>query len=205
VDRIKLGGVDVGPARLTTNPQVRPGATAGAIGLDLLLNHLVVIDYPAKRFCMVPRVAVPPEINDRVEWVAAEIRNGKLFVPVRVGGQTVEGLFFDTGASGLPLSVDQALWRTLTGREGERDATSRLSVTGSGVGAPARVIGAPARGALEVGGLRVEAPLVYFHGTEPEHFRSWSFPATGLIGNAPFKDGIVLLSLGVWPAFGILK
>jgi hypothetical protein len=154
---------------------------------------------------MVPRVAVPPEINDRVEWVAAELRNGKLFVPVRVGGQTVEGLFFDTGASGLPLSVDQALWRTLTGREGERDATSRLSVTGSGVGAPARVIGAPARGALEVGGVRVESPLVYFHGTEPEHFRSWSFPATGLIGNAPFKDGIVLLSLGVWPAFGILK
>ena len=203
VDRIKLGGVEVGPARLTTSAGVRPGAVAGAIGLDLLLNHLVVIDYPAKRFCMVPRVAVPPEINDRVEWVAAELRNGKLFVPVRLGGQTVEGLYFDTGSSGLPLSVDQTLWRTLTGREGERDATSRLSVAGTG--APTRVIGAPARGALEVGGLKVESPLVYFRGAEPEHFRSWSFPATGLIGNAPFKDGIVLLSLGVWPAFGILK
>lgn len=203
VERVKLGGVDLGPARLTTNPQLRPGAVAGTIGLDLLMNHLVVIDYPAKRFCMVPRVAVPPEINDRVEWVAAELRNGKLFVPIRLGGQTLEGVYFDTGASGLPLSVDQALWRTLTGREGERDATSRLSVAASG---PAtRYVGAPARGPLEVGGVRVEAPLVYFRGAEPEHFRGWSFPATGSLGNAPFRDGIVLLSLGAWPAFGILK
>jgi ketosteroid isomerase-like protein len=203
IDRVKLGGVEVGPVRLVTNPTVRPGVVAGAVGLDLLMNHLVVIDYPAKRFCLVPRVAVPSEVNERVQWVAAELRNGKLFVPVRVGGQAVEGLYFDTGASGLPLSVDQSLWRTLTGREGEREATSRLSVAAAG--APVRVVGAPARGALEVGGLKVEAPLVYYQGAEPEHFHGWSFPVAGSLGNTPFKDGVVLLSLGAWPAFGILR
>ncbi|HKP75549.1 MAG TPA: nuclear transport factor 2 family protein, partial [Longimicrobiaceae bacterium] len=73
VQRVKLGGVELGPSRVRTSPQVRPGATAGTVGLDLLMNHLVVIDYPGRHFCLVPRAAVPQELDGRVDWVAAEI------------------------------------------------------------------------------------------------------------------------------------
>jgi len=204
VQRVHLGGTDLGPARITTNPLARPGATAGTVGLDLLMNHLVVIDYRAQHFCLVPRVAVPPELDGRVEWVAGEIRNGRLFVPLKVAGKPLDGLYFDTGASGLPLSVDQETWQALTGRAGEREATSRITAA-VGAGEAARFVGAPATGPMELAGKRVEAPLVYYHAAEPRHFHGWSFPATGAFGNANFRDSIVLLSLGAWPAFGILR
>ncbi|MFL5542234.1 MAG: DUF4440 domain-containing protein [Longimicrobiaceae bacterium] len=207
VERVRIAGVDVGAARLATREQPRaasPAAPVGTVGLDLLMGRMVVIDYPGQRFCLVAGNDAPTELTDQVEWTPAEIRSGKLFVSAKLGGRALDGLFFATGGAGaLPLAVDQATWATLTGRAGERDATSR--VTPPSRGTPQPFVGAPAQGALELGGIRMESPLVYYSTAEPARFRGLGYPAAGVLGNAPFWDRIVVLSLGVWPALGVLK
>jgi hypothetical protein len=176
----------------------------GTLGLDLLMGRMVVIDYPGQRVCLVASNDVPAELTGQVEWVPAEIRSGKLFVSAKLGERPLDGLFFSTGgASALPLAVDQATWAALTGRTGERDATSR--VTPPSRGTPQPFVGAPAQGALELGGLRMDAPLVYYPAAEPARFRGLGYPAAGVLGNALFWDRVVVLSLGVWPALGVLR
>ena len=51
----------------------------------------------------------------------------------------------------------------------------------------------------------MESPLVYYPAAEPARFRGLGYPAAGVLGNALFWDRIVVLSLGVWPALGVLK
>jgi len=207
VERVRIAGVELGAARLATREQPRaaaPGAPVGTVGLDLLMGRMVVIDYPGQRFCLVPSNDAPPELADQIEWTPAEIRNGKLFVAAKVGDRPLDGLFFSTGGAGaLPLAVDQATWTTLTGRAGERDATSRVTPPARGTLQP--FLGAPAQGALELGGIRMESPLVYYPAAEPARFRGLGYPTAGVLGNALFWDRIVVLSLGVWPALGVLK
>ncbi|MFL5382331.1 MAG: DUF4440 domain-containing protein [Longimicrobiaceae bacterium] len=206
IDRVRIAGVEVGAARLATREQRAgaAGAPVGTVGLDLLMGRMVVIDYPGQRFCLVPSNDAPGELTDQIEWTPAEIRNGKLFVAAKLGERALDGLFFSTGGAGaLPLAVDQATWTTLTGRAGERDATSR--VTPPSRGTPQPFVGAPAQGALELGGIRMESPLVYYPAAEPARFRGLGYPAAGVLGNALFWDRVVVLSLGVWPALGVLK
>jgi hypothetical protein len=66
-------------------------------------------------------------------------------------------------------------------------------------------VGAPGLGALVLGGIRMESPLVYYPGAEPARFHELGYPAAGVLGNALFWDRVVVLSLGVWPALGVLK
>jgi ketosteroid isomerase-like protein len=206
VERVRIAGVEIGAARIGTREQRAgaAGAPVGTLGLDLLMGRMVVIDYPGQRVCLVPSADAPTDLTDQVEWTPAEIRNGKLFVAAKVGERSLEGLFFSTGGAGaLPLAVDQATWATLTGRAGERDATSRVTPPSRGTLQP--FVGAPAQGALVLGGIRMESPLVYYPGAEPARFRGLGYPAAGVLGNALFWDRIVVLSLGVWPALGVLK
>jgi hypothetical protein len=205
VGRIRLGGIQVPPSRLITRPEIRPGADelAGTVGLDLLLGHVVVLDYPRQRFCVVPRADVPRLLFRRTTWAdAAEIRNGKLFVTVTMAGNQLDALFFDTGASYLAVSVDVERWKAITGRAGEDEATERV-MAGSW-GKQVAIHGAPARGPLRVGALRLGCPMIYYRPDAPTHFEEFPYPAEGSLGNAPFWSAVVVLDLGVWPAFGIL-
>jgi hypothetical protein len=200
---LRFGGAGAAAAKLHVKEERRPGRTGGTLGLDLLLGHVVVLDYPGRLFCLVPGESVPADLRRRTSWVPAEILNGKFFVHTRLNGQELDHIFFDTGASLLPLAVDFESWKTLTGRAGEAEATTKMTV--NSWGKPAALVGAPAVGALEVGEVRLERPVIYYWGNEPGFFRKWFRPATGLIGNLPFWDEVVVLDLGERPAFGILR
>lgn len=200
---VKVGGMSIPAAQLSVKEDRRRGQTDGTLGLDLLLGHVVVLDYPGERFCLVQKASVPVDLTRRTSWVAAEILAGKFFVKSKLNGQELDHVFFDTGASLLPLAVDFESWKTLTGRASETEATTRITVNSWGKQAP--LIGAHAVGALEVGEIRLEQPVIYYWGNEPTFFRKWFHPATGLIGNAPFWNEVVVLDLGERPAFGILR
>lgn len=205
VGSIRLGGIQVPPSRLMTRPEIRPGADelAGTVGLDLLLGHVVVLDYPGQRFCVVHRADVPQLLFRRTTWAsAAEIRNGKFFVTVGISGREFGALFFDTGASYLAINVDIEQWKALTGHPSENEATERV-MAGSW-GKQVAIHGAPARGPLTVGTLRFGCPMIYYRPDEPAHFHGFPYHAEGSLGNAPFWSTVVVLDLGVWPAFGIL-
>jgi hypothetical protein len=180
-----------------------PKDTEGTVGLDVLIGNIVVLDFPNKYFCMVPRADAPQDIGKHTKWVPAEVRDGKFFVRMKLNGTDLDAVFFDTGTSLFDLSVDIDRWKLLTGRSGETEATKRITM--NSWGKPVTFYGAPALGPLEVGPLRLNAPTVYYNGLQPDSFKKWRFRVQGLMGNAPFWKEIVVLDFGSHPAFGIFR
>jgi hypothetical protein len=136
-------------------------------------------------------------------WTPAQLRDAKLFLNVVLAGESVEGIFFDTGASAFEITVDLGTWRSLTGCEGPEDAPIRWNV--ASWGNRVTVIGAPAKGPLVVGSARIDQPRVFYIEEQPSLFAGWPFPASGLVGSAPFWDRVVILDLGIRPRFGLLE
>ena len=179
------------------------GKTTGTLGLDLLKGKVVVLDFPRQRFCVVQHTDMPSEVLERTAFVPAEVRDNKLFVLIRAGGEELEGIFFDTGSSSFPLVVDLDLWQRLTGKKGQDDAASILNVSSWGKTVP--MVGAEIQGALEIGKIRMDRAMVYYWGDQPRFFEQWPFPAAGLLGNALFIDEVIVIDLGQPTRFGILR
>lgn len=179
------------------------GTSVGTLGLASLIGHLVVLDFPRQRFCLIPRAEAPGALLARTELVPAQLHDGKFFVDTRINGRKLEGVFYDSGSSAFPFWVDLDLWKELTGRSSEGEATHRIEVSSWGKMIP--MFGAPATGALEIGAVKIEHPMVYYHGANTGFFAGAPFRTDGLFGNAAFLDQIVVLDLGDSPSFGLLR
>ena len=205
VPNVRLGALQIPAAKLAVllDMPTPLGDAAGTVGLDLLLGATVVIDYPRQRFAVLPRADAPSSLLRPAARAPGVIRNGKFFIAVKLNGTEVDDLFFDSGSSAFPLMVDFERWKALTGLPDERAATSQFR--GTSWGKAITFPGAPALGALEIGGVKIDHPLVYFRASEPSHFKEFPFKAGGAIGNAPFWNRIVVLNLGVHPSLGLLE
>jgi hypothetical protein len=204
VPEVRVGGAYFDSVDVFIGEEIAGGGkTSGTLGLDLLQGKVVVLDFPQQRFCVVQHTDMPSEVLERTAFVPAEVRDNKLFVQIRDGGEELEDIFFDTGASSFPLVVDLDLWQRLTGKKGQDDATSILNVSSWGKTVP--MVGAEMQGALEIGKIRMDRAMVYYWGDEPRFFEQWPFPAAGLLGNALFIDEVVVIDLGQPTRFGILR
>ena len=206
---VKLSGIRVGATLLSaTWAQVHgdrvpeSGQSAGTLGLDVLIGKVVIIDFPGRRLFVIQGADVPGALWNRIVWTDAEIRNGKFFVHLKVNGMQVNNLFFDSGASQFPLTLDAARWAATTGRS-EAGATQR--VRSKAWGKTVTMLGAPITGAVEVDSVRYEKPLVFFQEEPPSNFSNWPFPVGGSIGNGLFFNEVIAIDLGVFPAFGIVR
>ena len=174
----------------------------GTLGLEAISGRILVIDYPEQRLCLLQPDHFPAELERRAEWVPADMRNNHFFIRPTINGEPSEGLFFDTGASLFPLSVDYMTWKRLTGRTGEEPDNRRLTVNAWGEQVP--LIGAPALGAMQVGSVHLDRPMIYYSPTRPDHYAQWAYPVTGTVGNAPFWDHVVIMDACTGsPRFGI--
>jgi hypothetical protein len=115
----------------------------------------------------------------------------------------MDGLIFDTGSSALGVTVDRETWTRLTGCARPEEAATRWKV--SSWGEPLTAVGAPAREPLVVGSARIQGIDVFHLEEQPRLFEQWPFRVTGLLGNAPFWDRVLVLDLGMRPRFGILQ
>jgi hypothetical protein len=204
VPGFEIGDIDLGAVWIHDDEDMGGGeAPSGSVGLDLLFGRVVLIDYPGRRFALLDRGQVPPWMLERVSWTPANVRDGKLFINVSIAGEPVEDVVFDTGSSAFHLLLDADRWRELTGRSGPDDATIRWKARSWGHTVTA--IGAPARGALVVGSARIVEPTLFYLEEQPNLFSAWPFPATGLVGNAPFWDDVVVVDLGLRPRFGLMR
>lgn len=205
VPNVNVGGLEIPAILANVRPEMKanPKDAEGTVGLDVLIGHIVVLDFPNQHFCVVPRADAPLDIGKHTKWVPAEIRDRKFFVTVKVNGTDLDAVFFDTGASLFDLNVDIDRWKLLTGRSGETEATKRITV--NSWGKPVTFYGAPALGSLEVGPIRLNTPTVYYNGSQPDSFKKWPFRVQGAMGNAPFWKEMVVLDLGSHPAFGIFR
>jgi len=174
----------------------------GTVGLDPLIGHAFIIDFPKQRICLLERPDLPESLSREADWSPAEIRHGKLFLKIELNGKKLDGIFYDTGSSPDALMVDFSVWKQATGRSGAKDATTHTSA--QSWGRELEFIGAPASGDLKLGNHVYKRPLMTTTPAQPDSFRTKS-GAQGLLGNALFGDSIIVLDLGSHPQFGIIN
>ncbi|PYT25602.1 MAG: hypothetical protein DMG57_24870 [Acidobacteria bacterium] len=201
---IGLGGIMLPASNVVVNDQeVEPGGTAGTIGLDVLIGHVVVLDFPAKRIYVALRADLPAAVWDRTVWTPAEIRGGKFFVHLKLNGADYKDLFLDTGSSAFPLIVDTGQWKTLT--QTVDDNHPPKEITASSWGKKVKFVGAPALGAIEIASLSLDHPMIFHTPADPNGFHSQPHGAYGLLGNALFWNDILVLDFSITPQLGILR
>jgi hypothetical protein len=204
VPSFDIGGIHLGPSWIRSDTHMgTKGVLSGSLGLDLLVGGFVLIDYPNRRMALMKPGQAPLWLLQRTTWTPAELRDAKFFLTVVLGGKTVQGLFFDTGASAFPITVDFEKWVELTGCAGPEAASTHWTV--SAWGKKVTALGSPARGPLVIGSARILNPTVFYLKEQPSLFEQWPFPATGLVGCAPFWDRVVILDLGIRPRFGLVQ
>ena len=121
----------------------------GTVGLEPLIGHALVIDFPKQRICLLERADLPESLSREADWSPAEIRRGKLFLDIDLNGKKLDGILYDTGSSPDALVVDFSLWKEATGRSGSKDATNHT--TAQSWGRVLEFIGAPASGDFKIG------------------------------------------------------
>jgi len=200
---MEVGGAKIAGTALFVNRDVKgDDGLDGALGLQSLIGRVTVIDYPGKRFCILDEAKVPDTLWTAPKWTSATVRNGKLFVPIRVGDVTLSDIAFDTGSSLFPLVVDGTPWRAFTGKTGQEDVLQKIS--GSSWGKPVTYVGDSAKEPMALGKIDLGKPVVFTKREDQAEFATWPFHIDGLIGNAPLWDRAVVLDLTVHMRFGVV-
>ena len=169
----------------------QPMPVIGTLGLSFFERRTLVLDYPGRRFLVLPVGAeLPGDLARKATFMRAVHRNGKLYVPIDVAGILEEGIFFDSGASAFSLVTSPPEWRRLTGRRGDEPSNRRI--TGSSWDIDITMIGAPMTGDLRVGPAVRRRPTIWFTPDSRVSFDAW--PQTkGLFGNELFADRFVVV------------
>lgn len=172
--------------------RVSPGDSTpkiGTLGLGFFRRGALLLDFPAQRFAIIyPATAIPSWIEEQASWIELNHHDGKMFLPLTLGGTPYEDFFFDTGSSALPLLTTLDVWQAATGRRTRDPANTVLTVPS--FGEPVTIVGAPATGDLTLGSATLEHPLIFHVRDGPERLRieNWSSGASGVIGNELFAD-----------------
>ena len=189
---LQIAGSVIHRPTITIIRDMKDDKVSGTIGLDSLVGRITVIDYPGRRLCLFDDGGTPREFLTG-EAISGSLRHGKLFLPLQGDRFKTDSMVFDTGSSELPIAVDLANWKILTGLV--EPETAPLKYEGSAWGKPIRFFGAPSASALRVGNISLSKPIVFLNDSAPHGFSDWPFRADGVLGNAPFWDGIVVLDL----------
>jgi hypothetical protein len=201
--RFTVAGTDLDRPIVYVNSDMEEDAKVqGTLGLPALVGKVAVLDYPGKRFCLFAEADVPAAVAEAPS-VRAMLRNSKLYVPLSIGAFTSDAFVFDTGSSELPLNVDLATWRTLTGRATIEGAPA--SYQGSAWGKPLVLPGAPSSSPLTIGKTAFGRVIVFTNPAQPTGFIDWPVQTVGVLGNAPVWEGIVVLDLTAKVRFAIIQ
>lgn len=162
----------------------------GSIGMDVFFGRVVTLDYPRRRLCIDAAASIDDSTFELLPMRV--VAKNRVQPEAKLNGQVDQGLVFDTGSSAFAVLADRDRWQALTGRRG--DEPGNTVTVGSSWGNPIHVIGAPLRGALELGSTHFEAPLAHFISEAPDRIaQMWSGKATGILGNALFFDRVVII------------
>lgn len=201
IDDVRLAGVDLGQRTLHVLADHEPNEDyAGTLGLDMLIGHLVILNFPDQRFCMLEDALPSEAMMRRTLWAKGMLRDGHLFFDINVGEQVLSDVLFDTGSSNIALWVDQPAWGEVTGIDDPENAAELRE--GMNWGRKITMAGAPAKNRLSLGPIPFRSQMVSTAIEQPDFFDGF---ANGLFGNAPFFGDIVVLSLGPTPALGVIR
>ena len=198
-----VAGAALDRPKIYVNPDMdEDPAVRGTLGLPALLGKVTVIDYPAKRFCLFAEADLPTPLR-QADFVRAMLRNAKFHVPITSGTFASDTVVFDTGSSEMPLHVDLAAWKIITGRTSTDNAPA--SIKGMAWGKPFTLAGAPALSPVMLGEIALGKVDVFTNPDAPASFSEWPVRTDGALGNAPFWDGIVILDLTANVRFSVIR
>lgn len=198
---VRFAGMSLPSVLAYPHPEMSDDKIQGTVGLDILVGHVFIIDFPKQRVCLLDHADVPPSLMKAASWTNAEIRHGHFYIEAEVGAARLSGLIFDTGSSSKTLDVDLDTWRQLTGRSEPVGTTPPIEERDWGK--VLHRIEAPATGDLKIGNVTFAHPMVSTTVERPQYY-STAMAAEGLIGNAPFLHDILILDLGSFPGFGVI-
>jgi len=171
----------------------------GSVGFDVFVGRVTFVDFGGRRICSFPAGDAPRALMDKTHFTGARISRNKFFPTFQVNGANVTTLFYDTGASAIPMLLNQSTWQRWTGSE---PITRTVSVGTWGRDVP--FVGAPPTSQISVAGRALRVTEIFFSAQQPEMFSGWKHPADGLVGNAAFLDSVVVLDASAQPRFGLL-
>jgi hypothetical protein len=187
----------------------------GILGLGFFKDKILTVDYPHGRFCICDSLMdLPDEFVKKTRFTRVRIRHGKLFLEeLRFNGKPLRGIFLDTGSSQFTLVLLlRRLWQKLTGKKGDESDNQYLEVP-AWRDKKVTLVGAKAKGVLELANLEVEDPMTYLDSHIPAsgvmsllvRVGIRIFGVNGIMGNAPFYDKYTVILDLQQNRFGFLK
>jgi hypothetical protein len=203
IPKVSLGGSEFSAIRAYPRADMQPDSEVqGTVGLDLLVGHTVVLDFPHQRFCLLESGNTPKALYNTSNWANAAIRHGRLFVDMELNGRNLDRVAYDTGSSPFVLQVDLDDWKAFTGKTAWQQAATHLHIPSWGK--DAEVAGAPATGDLIIGKSTFPHPLITTRSAQAHFFRD-GVQVQGVLGNAQFLNKVIVLNLGSYPSLSILE
>lgn len=196
---IKRGLAQIKQDYGTPYQQLQGDIYFGTVGLDMFAEHVLVLDFPNQRLCVLDSVSdLPAEIAANSSFAPAGWAQGWFAVEAVAAGRSLD-LFFDTGST--PLIVTAELWQQLTGKAEEDQGVERF--TGNSWGEQISLLEAPLLGEFSLGDFHAEDISVYQTTSFNQMFIQVG--VDGLIGNALFYDEYVVILDLKEMRFGLAK
>ncbi|GGF03278.1 hypothetical protein GCM10011383_12810 [Hymenobacter cavernae] len=161
----------------------------GTLGADVLANQVLVLDYPRRRFTLLPRV--PDSLARQAAFVPLDFANRRVILRAALQGQAHQFLF-DSGSSAFSLLTSQSTWQDL----GRQAAIPQIN----GVNSWGKTLVAhtlPSDATLQFAGSSVPLRTVtYMEGTSLLQQALMRFSGmNGMLGNEPFRHHTIILDV----------
>ncbi len=168
--------------RPDSGPEVLTDREIGTLGFGAFESGGLVLDLPNLRYAPFRSPAdLRRAFGPEVEWMDIEVDDGRIFLPIAVGGAPAGRALLDTGLSPFALWTTRALWEDLTGPPLGGRPARRFEFDGRA--GPLRFLGAEPRRALEAGARRVRVREVVYLADGPAGaaLEEWSPRVAALI------------------------
>lgn len=172
----------------------------GTIGADFFKNKVVVIDYPHKKILKLD--SLPASLKQKIEFVRAEISDGRIRIPLTIGDSTYIFLF-DTGSSIFELIAPRQLWEIIKEKNTVNNAELDTLMVPSW-GRIDTVVGVTTNLKIKIGNVQLNLSKVY-KGDYYDQINAYKLlKCDGITGNALFLQDIIVLDFKD-KRFGIIK
>ncbi|MFH1688581.1 MAG: hypothetical protein ABIE70_13815 [bacterium] len=171
----------------------------GTIGLDQVIDKILVLDFPHQRFAVLDdTAAVAALIPTDVAYIDAEIAYNKFYLRLPFGDDTIPAVRYDCGASIATLILPLDYWEWATGLAIDSPQVAVDSVPSWGKYVTTYT--APSQFSMIFGQVHIERPdMMYIEWPDP------SLANEKLLGNAPFYDDYVVVVDCIRSKFGVAR
>lgn len=200
---VKFSQMNLGKQKIFVNKNMGDGSKgpSGTIGTDIMKNKTFLVNYSTSQVCLFEHDQMPAEFTSMTTLVPAKVQFGKIVVPVSASKTRDLSLFFDTGASAIPVFIDEPAWKEIVKKKSKEEV---FKATSWGKEVP--FVGKPPQATLLLGNSALNVKKVFYRKDKPLLFKEWNNPGIeGSFGNEAVwnREWIYLVFDSANPQFGL--